>query len=310
VSADKRIDFGPGRTGIGACNGSFGELLQGVLPGNQKFLVNLKIKRRSHVTVNLSSCQYFAEKESRYADSYKCFSKSYKLLRNLLSDLECHDDYFIDVDSDIPIGKGLSSSTADMIATMRGLEKAMSISLKNEYVSKMLTEIEPNDGLHHPGTSAYHHTTGRLIGSFDYIPPLHILGLDLGGVVDTVAFNAVPRVWQECEMEHYESMLTRMTAALNSKDVNTICSLATESTILWQNVSPKAELEKVLNLASATGALGVLNTHSGSYLGLLYDRSKTPELRAELGRKALSVGGFKSVDWFETITVGSDTLEN
>ncbi len=291
------------KIGQGICNGSFGEILQGFLPGNKKFLVNVKIRNASYVTVTVTSCQYSNEKEAQYAESYRNYSKSYKIVRNILADLGRHDDCYLEVHSDIPIGKGLSSSTADMIASVRGLSAAVSIAVKPDYVARMVTEIEPNDGLHYVGTSAYHHTMGELIANFDYTPPLHILGIDLGGEVDTVQFNKIQLTWTEEEMEHYQNLLKEIQKTYGGRDLVRICQIATESARLWQKVRYKPELDRVLNVMEDTEALGVLNTHSGTYLGLLY-----PDSRTDLDELFTCVRNWFpdfDVRWFQTITCSS-----
>lgn len=257
-------------TGHGVCNGSFGEILQGVLPGNRKFLINLKIKCASRVRVHVLPSAYSNEKEAQFAESYRRYSKSYKVARNILSDIGRHDDCFLEIDSDIPVGKGLSSSTADMVATIQALASSLSLALKPDYIGRMMTEIEPNDGLHHPGTSVYHHTTGELIARFEYVPPLDILGIDLGGTIDTVEFNRRPLSWGEAEMEKYAVMLETAKRALDERDVDTLCQIATESTQAWQKVNPKRQLESVIKFMRDSGGLGIANAHSGTYLGVLY----------------------------------------
>ncbi len=269
--------------GQGICNGSFGELLQGVLPGNKKFLINLKIGNCSRARVHLMSSSYSREKEAQFAESYRQFSKSYKVLRNILADIGRHDDCLLEIDSNIPIGKGCSSSTADMIAAIQALAGALSLALKPEYIGRMLTEIEPNDGLHYEGTAAYHHTLGELISRFDYVPPLKILGIDFGGVIDTVEFNRTPFVWTEAEMQHYAELLELAQSYLGTADIHGLCRVATESARLWQKVNPKRHLDDVQRFMEDTGGLGIVNTHSGTFLGILY-----PEQRddmAELERQ-------------------------
>lgn len=264
-------------TGQGNCNGSFGELLQGVLPGNRKFLINLKIANCSRARVQLTSSSYSREKEAQFAESYRQYSKSYKVLRNILADIGRHDDCFLEIDSNIPVGKGCSSSTADMIAAIQALAGALSLALKPEYIGRMLTEIEPNDGLHYEGTAAYHHTSGELISRFDYVPPLRILGIDFGGVIDTVEFNRTPFVWTDEEMDRYAGLLVRAQSYLAAADIPGLCGVATESSRLWQKVNPKHRLDDVLRFMEDTGGLGVVNTHSGTFLGVLY-----PEERGDM----------------------------
>jgi L-threonine kinase len=260
-------------TGRGFCHGSFGELLQGVLPGNKKFLINLKTCRASRVRVHITSNAYSTAKEAQFADSYRRYAKSYKVVRNILVDIGRHDDCYLEIDSDIPVGKGCSSSTADMVASVDGLAAALSLALKPQYVGRMLTEIEPNDGLHHPGTSAYHHTSGELIARFDFVPAWEILGVDFGGTVDTVEFNRREFAWSDAETRQYAELLERALTALSAGDAPALCEIATASTMLWQRINPKPRLDGVLQLMRDTGGLGVANTHSGTYVGILYERN-------------------------------------
>lgn len=284
--------------GKGVCSGSFGEILQGVLPDNRKFLVNLKIKNASHVSIHLQSSSYSNEKEAIFAESYRKYSKSHKVLRNILVDIGRHDDCLLHVDSNVPVGKGCSSSTADMVASIQALAEALSLALKSEYISRMLTEIEPNDGLHYPGTSAYCHTSGELIASIDYVPPLRILGIDFGGVIDTVEFNRTAFDWTNAEKEYYAYLLESAKDALNRADVAGLCEIATESTQLWQKFNPKQRIDEVMKFMRDTGGLGVVNTHSGSYLGILYQEERAD--LAEISKRAASAIPDCDIQLFET----------
>jgi L-threonine kinase len=288
------------KAGTGECYGSFGEILQGVLPGNKKFLINLKVKNKSRVEINFTSCKYSLEKEKNYIESYGKYSKSYKVLRNILTDIGYHYDIFINVDSNIPVGKGLSSSTADMVASIKALEQALSITLKKTYISKMISEIEPNDGLHYEGTCFYHHTTGELVNRFDFIPQVHILGIDFGGEFDTVKFNATSIDWSDHEMEEYAQILEDSEKAYAEEDVRKILDIATKSAMMWQKCICRPELNHLLKLKETTGALGVVNTHSGTYLGLVYE----PGSVDITGIHALLQKEFPSynIQWFQTAT--------
>lgn len=288
------------KTEVGECSGSFGELLQGVLPDGKKFLINLRIQNKSIAHVTLTNSSYDAEKESGFAKSYALFSKSHKVVRNILADLGRHDDVFLNIESTIPVGKGLSSSTADMVASVRALQKALSIGLQKQYIGRMLTEIEPNDGLHFDATSAYHHTTGELIANWDWVPNWRILGLDLGGVVDTVKFNLRRMDISVATCDEYADLLEQSKVAMARQDRSALGKIARRSAELWQAVNPKSGLEEVLQFSDNTGAEGVANAHSGTYLGLLYSDS-----RADWGALAqLAEETFPGVSlhWYDTIS--------
>lgn len=287
-------------TGQGSCPGSFGEILQGVLEGNRKFLINLKIKNSSHVRLTLSPSLYSSEKEAEFANSYRAFAKSYKVIRNILGDVGRHEDYLLDVRSDIPIGKGCASSTADMVASIQALSSALSLALKPDYISRMITEIEPNDGIHFPGTAIYHHTSGELIGQYDYIPAWKILAVDFGGTVDTVKFNLQPIVLPPERTSWYETLLQDAKACLHAKDSTGLASIATRSAELWQAVNPKPGFDAATRFAREQGGIGLLNTHSGTYLGILYEDGVLSSDR--LLQSAQSAFPGCGVRWFETVT--------
>jgi len=289
--------------GVGDCYGSFGELLQGVLPGNKKFLVNLQIKNSARAKVHLMPSAYSIEKEALFAESYRAYSKSYKVARNILVDIGRHDDCFLEIDSDIPVGKGCSSSTADMIASIRALASAFSLALKPDYISRMLTEIEPNDGLHYKGSVVYHHTTGELIARYNYVPPLKILGIDFGGTIDTVEFNNTPINWSDAEIEHYEVLLNATQKAFIEEDIDRLCEIATESTFLWDKLNPKHHLQDVMQFMRDTGGLGIVNTHSGTYLGVLYrdEIIDIDEIQSQIPSSIAAI----DLNWFETVSCSS-----
>jgi L-threonine kinase len=285
--------------GIGTCHASFGELLQGVLPGGHKFLVNCRIRNRSTVTVRLSDPSYQLQKEEELAYAYAHFPKTCKGLRIFLSDLGRHDDCLVSVESNVPVGKGLSSSTADMVAGVRALAEALSLKLRNDYISRVLTDVEPNDGLHFDQTSAYHHAEGRLIANVDWVPPLHILGVDEGGVLDTVAFNRRELAWTEAQMARYRDLLDAMIGALQRHDTARVAELATQSAQAWQPISPKQDIDAVLDLAERLGAIGVINTHSGTYLGLLFGEDDRLD-RSRLAALAAERLPARDISWFDT----------
>ncbi|MBV8659858.1 MAG: hypothetical protein JO142_18725 [Burkholderiales bacterium] len=291
------------RVETGECSGSFGELLQGVLPDGEKFLINLKLKNRSVASVTLTTASYDAAKEAEFARSYATFPKTHKVLRNIMVDLGRHDDLLLHIDSTIPVGKGLSSSTADMVASIEALEKALSVSFKRPYISRMLTEIEPNDGLHYEGTSAYHHAKGKLIESWSWVPNWRILGLDFGGVIDTVEFNRRNVVFPPELRQEYAGLLATAVQAFAAEDRPALAKVATRSAELWQSINPKASLPGVLQFAQDSAAEGVVNAHSGTYLGLLYS-DETHDWDALLERAARAFPE-ATARWYDTATSGA-----
>jgi len=279
--------------GSAMCNSSFGEVLQGVRENGHKFLVNLKIKNYSRADIRLSPTPYRVKNEHR-------FWKSYQLIRHILQHLGYAYNFHLEIRSNIPIGKGLSSSTADMVASVRALENALSISIDNEELSRMITEIEPNDGLHYPGTSFYEHTTGYLIHNFSFVPAFKIVGVDFGGEVDTLEFNRSPNGYAKEDQIAFEQAIEILAQSYMAKDPDRILEVATQSGFLSQKVFPKPYFEDFVAFAKSFGAKGVINTHSGTYLGMVFYHAidNYPEMCRQINRRFNNV----EIDLFETVS--------
>jgi len=245
------------------CNASFGELLQGVLRTGEPFLVNFKIRDFSSARFALLSGQ-LDERPLRAGE------KARRIVELLLAEHGIRSAFQLYVATGVPIGKGLSSSTADMIAALRAAASTLQVSLTFERISQLLTEIEPNDGLHYPGTTVYLHTLGHALRTVDYVPRYRIVGIDCGGVVDTVEFNRARVPWAPEAGDMYEALLAELVDGLARQNLRRIAAVATQSTCLWQDRYPKSILPRVLRWQQETDALGIVNAHSGTYVGLLY----------------------------------------
>jgi L-threonine kinase len=254
----------------GVCPGSFGEILQGVLPNGKKFLVNMKISSKSCVNLKIYEGKGLVKNEINGTQEENVKAK--KIIKNLIDDQALEHRCDVVIESCLPVGKGLSSSTADMTAASIALKKAFRLSYTDDYLSQKLAEIEPSDGLHYPGTSAFHHQTGEHIFSESYIPEFKIIGVDFGGMVDTIELNKENFDLSDNKKSDYETLLNKCHEALKQKNLKEIANIATQSYEMWQDVVPKQYFDETIALKSELSALGIINTHSGSYIGFLFPK--------------------------------------
>lgn len=260
---DTRIKSGSGR-----CHGTFGELLQGVLPDHERhFLVTLPITHRSyaHFTPLLKSEQVYV------FPSHK--EKALRFTQQLLHRYGLKVGGILSLQSELPEGKGCASSSADLIATANAIQAACGFSISPDALGLLMASIEPSDGIMYPGIVSFYHREGVLHQSLGTLPPLTIIGVDEGGEVDTVAFNQQPEVYSWHEQCEYERLLLRIKEAIRDQDLSTIGEIATRSALLHQKRSPKMHLELLLGMQQRHRALGVVVAHSGTYIGLLLDQT-------------------------------------
>ncbi len=107
------------RVGNGFAPGSFGELLQGVSPDDGRdFLVTLPLSIGAHATFTPDATL----PDVQVAPARK--RKSLAVARRALALLGAPPGGALTIDSSLPEGKGLASSSADLVATVRAVADA------------------------------------------------------------------------------------------------------------------------------------------------------------------------------------------
>lgn len=249
----------------GLSNGSFGELLQGILPNDRHFLVTLPISLKAKAVFKFSNSNhlFIYPTEKRKVNLFCGLFATYynlKITGNL------------SIETEIPIGKGLSSSTADIVATSRVLEKAFNIPHSLTCIEKLIRQIEPSDGLLYDGVVAYYHREVSLLQKFHYHPNLVILAIDEGGIVDTIKYNKIIRNPSIQEKLEYENLLNKFMQASERQDIKVIGKISTRSAELNQQYNYKPSLLDLLEINSTIEGLGVICAHSGTYIGILLEK--------------------------------------
>ena len=60
---------------------------------------------------------------------------------------------------------------------------------------------------------------------------------------------------------------------MQTRDIAAIGKISTESALLHQKCNPKKHLNDFIELANLANAAGVIVAHSGTYIGILLDKS-------------------------------------
>ena len=255
-------------SGSAAAFGTFGELLQGALPDGNDFLVTMPISRWSTATF----------RHDPDADAVVVVpahkTKSRRLVRLMLDRYGVRGGGTLLLDSDLPEGKGLASSSADLVATARAVGRTIGVDPSPAEIETLLRGIEPTDGVMYAGVVAFHHREVRLRAHLGHLPPMTIVGIDEGGSVSTLRFNKRRKTFSPTTRDTYARLLATLSAAVRAGDTAAIGRVATESARLNQRFCPKRTLDRMIAICRAAGGLGVVTTHSGTALGVLLDDSR------------------------------------
>nr|WP_308407724.1 kinase [Streptomyces somaliensis] len=257
----------PGATGVGTAFGTFGELLQGVLPEEDgDFLVTLPVARWTRAAFRLDPDL----DDVVVRPVWK--RKARRLARMIVEEGAPRPvGGELTVHSLIPEGKGLASSSADLVATARAVGQALGLAMPAPRIERFLARIEPTDGVLYPGIVAFHHRSVRLRAVLGSLPAMAVVGIDEGGAVDTVDFNRVPKPFTAADRHEYARLLDRLTGAVHSRDLAEVGRVATRSALMNQSLRHKWSLEHMCEICRDVGGLGVAVGHSGTALGVLLD---------------------------------------
>lgn len=286
------------RIGVGRCSGTFGELLQGVLPDRgRKFLVTLPVTRYSTVRFTTLS----RSRDVYVSPSHK--EKSRRLAEKLIQILNLDAGGVLHLQSELPEGKGHASSSADMVATALAIQSAFNLSLPPAYLAHIMSNIEPTDGVMYRGIVSFYHREGALRKFLGYLPSLTIVALDEGGQVDTIEFNKRCKPFSRTKRAKYESLLFEAERAVAHVDLESLGEVSTRSAVMNQEVLPKTHLGLLLDMRERYDALGVVIAHSGTRLGLLLDPSspnylrKLPAIIRELSQHSPDISTYHTHDF-------------
>jgi uncharacterized protein involved in propanediol utilization len=206
------------------------------------------------------------------------------------------------LESDIPVGHGYGSSTADVIAAIRAAAAAAGATLRRSTVCRLAVAAEgASDAIAYGGQAVlFAHREGHILEYFggEY-PPLLVVGFRTGGArpIDTLS---LPRArYHGQEIEQFRVLRGLASRAVKQQNPRLIGLVATASARICQRHLAKPRLETVVELAEAHGACGIQVAHSGTLMGVLFDADeRTAAARAATLARRLDQAGFRGTTTF------------
>ena len=242
--------------------GSCGELVQGTIDG-QPFLVTCPVSLYSRVTVSTESLPGPLTADPK---TLAAVEKTKKYLKRQQDKLQ------VTVCSELPVGKGMASSSADISAACLATALCLGRKLTNDEIADLALAIEPTDGIFYDGIVMFDHVSGRIRKSLGQPPEIQIAVFDAGGEVDTLCFNrrsdlAVLNSEKEPQVRQALAWVSQGLAEGNAALIGAGATLSARAN---QSILFKACLETVVDVSQGYGAIGVTAAHSGTVLGVMF----------------------------------------
>lgn len=268
--------------------GSCGELVQGTING-VNFLITCPVDWYSEVTVVPGDNMVHTEPKTTAA-----VSKTFEYLK-------ISGNIDLTVDSDLPVGKGMASSSADISAACQAAALAVAgRQLSCDEIADIALTIEPTDGIFYPGIIMFDHVAGKIRRYLGNPPPIAIAVFDVGGQIDTLAFNGREDLARLNQMKEPQVMaaVALVAKGLETGDASLIGQGATMSAVANQTILYKPCLEQVIHLSRDFGAVGICAAHSGTVLGVMFSATAMngyEDCIKEIGRACSGVVYLKTV---------------
>ena len=292
------------RLGIGYCSGHFGELLQGAFTEPAGSIV------RGLVTLPYPTAGVMAHVTAARGSGkiHAAFGKSktvnlvrgYLQLHGLASRVDCA----VQLSSRLVEGVGMGSSTADLVATVRALDLALSLRTDDATVARLAvkTEVACDSTMFVTRALLFAQREGRVLEDFGPpLPRMELVGFNLAPNETFPTAETPPASYSPDEIGMFDELRILMRRAVGARNVATLAEVATASARINQRHFPKPRFADFLQLASDFRAQGVSVAHSGTLGALIYDAKKPCASAQLIGLKAAALAtGYEPISVFRT----------
>ena len=251
----------------GICPASCGEFVQGIID-DEEYLCSYAIDMYSKVyieekLVDINLGRY----KSRLAIE-KVFEK-FNLPKKYTKNIS------LNINSKIPVGKGMASSTADIGATIKATLSLIDKDLSSEEISKLAAEIEPTDSIFIDKNSIFNPLNGTVIKYLGNLTNAKVVILEPNKVLDTMKIR-LRQDYNKLKVENKEVIkksFALLEEGLKKNNLSLVGEACTLSSLANENIENKEYLNEIIKISKKYGAYGVNIAHSGTVVGILIDKS-------------------------------------
>ncbi|MCT4593023.1 MAG: cobalamin biosynthesis protein [Anaeromicrobium sp.] len=250
------------------CPASCGELIQGIIGDGEK-LISYGVELYTHIKLKEEI------KKVRHESLNKCYRALEKTLDYFNEDKSILENINVYKESQIPIGKGMASSTADMAAAVVALSSMINKEITEEELAQICVCVEPTDSTIFKELTLFDHLNGRKIKNFSWIPNVSVLILEPSHILETQKFRKLDYNYLRNKNKgKIEKAYDTFIKAYENKDIYLLGKASEYSALANEIILKKNKLNEIIDLSTKFGCAGVNIAHSGTVVGVLYEDSK------------------------------------
>lgn len=250
----------------GICPASCGEFVQGIID-DEEYLCSYAINMYSKVCIEEKLKDINLGRHKSRIAIEKVFEK-FNLPKKDTKNIS------LNINSKIPVGKGMASSTADIGATIKATLSLIDKDLNSEEISKLAAEIEPTDSIFINKNSIFNPLNGTVIKYLGNITNAKVIILEPNKVLDTMKIR-MRKDYSKLKIENKEIIkksFALLEEGLKKDDLSLVGDACTLSSLANENIEKKEYLNEIIKISKLYGAYGVNIAHSGTVIGILIDK--------------------------------------
>jgi uncharacterized protein involved in propanediol utilization len=221
-------------------------------------------------------------------------AKALMAARLTLEEIDAPCQGLLEVESGLTPGRGLGSSTCDVVATIRAVCATFDVRPDAQWIARLAVRAEgaADPVMFDDQMVLFAQRRGEVIEFFEpWMPSFKVLSCDMdpeGAGVDTLSLP--PRAYTSAEVEQLEALIDGARRAFRAHDAAAIARVATSSAQLNQRFLPMQLFEGIRDVSARHEALGVQISHSGTIAGVLFDLDVSVERMGCAGAELQALG--------------------
>lgn len=255
----------------GICPASCGEFVQGILDGEEYL---------SSYAIDMFSIAILEEKQEKINLGPKKSRKAIeKVFERFNIPLKESKNISLEINSKIPVGKGMASSTADIGSTIKATLSMLNKNLDNEEISRIASQIEPTDSTLIYKNSIFNPIKGQVKKYLSTLDNGKVIILEPNEILETSIIRSNPD-YLDIKLENkgiIKESFYLLEEGLKEKDLKLIGKACTLSSLANENIHKKPYLNEIIEISNRMGAYGVNIAHSGTVMGILIDNNMDHE---------------------------------
>ncbi len=207
----------------------------------------------------------------------------------------------IKIESDIPVGHGYGSSTADVVASVRAVAAALGARLLPSTSSRLAVTAEVASDAIAFETEAllFAQREGVVLEHFGgSLPPFVLVGFKGNATAGVDTLELVPARYSPEEIQLFRVLRGMVGRSVRYQDAHLLGQAATMSARISQRHLPKPYFDVVVDIAAHYQAYGIQVAHSGSLFGLMLDAQSASRENIHTIIAALETRGFQDIGIF------------